>query len=62
VRYSIISVVSPFSPFLFIFGVLIGLCENEDPNFRPTYGAASGENHMACDRPKFIHGVAIRPD
>lgn len=45
----------PFSYFLLIFG----LCnKNGDPNFRSSYGAASsGENHMACDRPKFIHDV-----
>jgi hypothetical protein len=49
---------------LFLFLLMVGLCnKNGDPNFRSSYGAASsGENHMACDRPKFIHDVAICTD
>jgi hypothetical protein len=55
-----------FPLFLFpaYFLLIFGLCnKNGDPNFRSSYGAASsGENHMACDRPKFIHDVAIWTD
>jgi hypothetical protein len=59
-RHSLSIGVSPFSYFLLIVGLSN---KNGDPNFCASYGAASsGENHMACDRPKFIHDVAICTD